>query len=116
MSTSSRKLRSFHLALRKELAAQFRVHPDHPGIERIIETEAHLGRCRSSSKRASTGGSPTALSLRHDPCVSCLVLSKCRASSILVAFSVAPTADLIQWFSDVPSSVSSRPTYLVTFI
>ncbi|HEX9723158.1 MAG TPA: ABC transporter permease [Vicinamibacteria bacterium] len=43
MSTSSRKLRSFHLALRKELAAQFRVDPDHPGIERILEeTEAHL--------------------------------------------------------------------------
>jgi hypothetical protein len=32
MSTSSPKLRSFHLALRKELAAQFRVDPDHPGI------------------------------------------------------------------------------------
>ena len=43
MSTSSRTLRSFHLALRKELVAQFRVDPDHPGIERILEeTEAHL--------------------------------------------------------------------------
>ena len=43
MNTSSRKLRSFHLALRKELAARFRVDPDHPGIERILEeTEAHL--------------------------------------------------------------------------
>jgi len=46
MSVSSgrpRKLESFQLALRKELAGQFRVEPDHPGIERILEeTQAHL--------------------------------------------------------------------------
>ena len=42
-SIKSRKLRAFHLALRNELAAQFRVEPSHPGIERILEeAEAHL--------------------------------------------------------------------------
>jgi putative ABC transport system permease protein len=39
----SRKLEAFLLALRRELAARFRVVPSHPGIERILEeTEAHL--------------------------------------------------------------------------
>src|SRR5262245_11083049 len=42
-SASSRKLEGFLLALRKALAAQFRVDSKHPGIERILEeTEAHL--------------------------------------------------------------------------
>jgi len=39
----SRKLEAFLLALRRELAARFRVVPSDPGIERILEeTEAHL--------------------------------------------------------------------------
>jgi predicted permease len=45
MSASSRprKLETFLLQLRKELAARFRVDARHPGIERILEeTEAHL--------------------------------------------------------------------------
>ena len=38
-----RKLAAFCRELRKELAAQFRVEPDHPGIERILEeAESHL--------------------------------------------------------------------------
>ncbi|HSF18762.1 MAG TPA: ABC transporter permease [Vicinamibacteria bacterium] len=40
---NSRTLHAFLRALRKELAAQFRVEPSHPGIERILEeAEAHL--------------------------------------------------------------------------
>jgi predicted permease len=40
---TSRKLEAFCRALRKELAALFRVDPSHPGIERILEeTENHL--------------------------------------------------------------------------
>ena len=43
MSTSSRKLQGFRVALQKELAVLFRVEPDHPGVERILEeTETHL--------------------------------------------------------------------------
>ncbi len=43
MSSSSRMLQAFRLALGKELAAQFRVVASHPGIERILEeTDAHL--------------------------------------------------------------------------
>ncbi len=43
MSTSSRELKAFRLALQKELAALFRVEPDHPGLERILEeAETHL--------------------------------------------------------------------------
>ena len=43
LSGKSRKLEAFLLVLRKELAAQFRIVPSHPGIARILEeTEAHL--------------------------------------------------------------------------
>jgi predicted permease len=43
MSSSSRKLEAFLLALRKELAARLRVEASHPGIERILEeAKAHL--------------------------------------------------------------------------
>ena len=42
-SGDTRKLEAFHRALRKDLAALFRVEPGHPGIERILEeTDAHL--------------------------------------------------------------------------
>jgi len=42
-SESSRKLEAVRRALRKELAALFRVAPTHPGIERILEeTDTHL--------------------------------------------------------------------------
>jgi len=42
-SGKTRKLEAFRRALRKELAALFRVVPSHPGIERILEeSEAHL--------------------------------------------------------------------------
>ncbi|MGH9337274.1 MAG: ABC transporter permease, partial [Vicinamibacteria bacterium] len=42
-SGKPRKLEAFRRALRKELAALFRVEPTHPGIERILEeTETHL--------------------------------------------------------------------------
>lgn len=41
--SSSRALQAFRRSLRKELAAEFHVEADHPGIERILdETEAHL--------------------------------------------------------------------------
>ena len=43
MNSASRKLQAFRLALRKELAALFRIQADHPGIERILEeAQAHL--------------------------------------------------------------------------
>ncbi len=42
-SGNTRKLGAFRRALRKELAALFRVEPSHPGIDRILEeTVAHL--------------------------------------------------------------------------
>ncbi len=41
--SSSPKIEAFRFALRKELAAQFRLDPAHAGIERILyEAEAHL--------------------------------------------------------------------------
>jgi predicted permease len=43
MSSSSRRIEDFRGQLRKELAAQFRVEPDHPGVLRILdECEGHL--------------------------------------------------------------------------
>ena len=42
-SIKSRQLQAFRRGLRKELATLFRVEPNHPGIERILEeTDAHL--------------------------------------------------------------------------
>ena len=42
-SRKSRKLQAFRRGLRKELANLFRVEPNHPGIERILEeTDTHL--------------------------------------------------------------------------
>jgi hypothetical protein len=137
MSKSSRKLRSFHLALRRELAAQFRVDPDHPGIERILEeTEAHLeDTIAELVEGGATDEAATTTALSRFGTASRVA----RAYGALQAPSFidphAPHVDvpqwrrlltrgrkmstLSQWFSDVRIAVRGllkSPAYLLAFI
>ena len=134
MSTSSRTLRSFHLALRKELAAQFRVDPGHPGIKRILEeTEAHL---EDTIAELVEGGAT-------DEAATTTALSRFGTASrvaraygaLQVPSFIDPHVDvprwrrlltrgrkmstLSQWFSDVRIAVRGllkSPAYLLTFV
>ncbi len=127
MSTSSRKLRSFHLALRKELGARFRVDPDHPGIERILEeTEAHL---EDTIAELVEGGAT-------DEAATTTALSRFgTASRVARAYGALEAPSFIdphagvprwrrlltrnQWFSDARIAVrglSKSPAYLLAFV
>jgi len=134
MSKSSRKLRSFHLALRRELAAQFRVDPDHPGIERILEeTEAHL---EDTIAELVEGGATdeaattTALSRFGTASRVARAYGAVKAPSFIDPQAGVPRwrrlltrgrkmSTLTQWFSDVRIAVRrllKSPAYLLAFI
>jgi predicted permease len=132
-SGESRKLEAFLLALRKELAARFRVAPSHPGIERILEeTEAHLeDTIAELVDRGSTREAATTAALSRFGTASRVVRAygALEAPSFIHPHGEVPrwrrllrrfqTPGLTEWISDLRLAVRAlarSPGYLLAFV